>query len=468
LVARGSVVYGVTTGFGRFKDRVIPPDQARQLQRNLILSHSVGVGQPLDEGTVRAVMLIRANTLAKGFSGIRPELLDALVGMINRGVHPVIPCKGSVGASGDLAPLAHMGLVLIGEGEAYYRGERMAGAEALQKAGLRPMELEAKEGVALINGTSVMAAVGSLAIHQAGLLAQVADVAGALSLEALEGTRDAFDGRIHAQRLHPHQIECAAHLRQLLRGSRWVHNRDPKRVQDAYSLRCMPQVHGAVREAVAHARQVMERELNAAVDNPLLFWEGDDPLALSGGNFHGEPIALTMDYLAAAVAELGNISERRIARLVDPALSNGLPAFLVQEGGLNSGFMLLQYTAAALASENKVLAHPASVDTIPTSANTEDHVSMGTIAARQAREIAGNVATILALELMVAAQAVDLRRAGSDEPLGRGTREAYITIREAVPFVVQDQLLHPHMARVQGLVQEGTLLRRVKENLATE
>jgi len=318
------VVYGVTTGFGRFKDRVIPPDQARQLQRNLILSHSVGVGQPLDEGTVRAVMLIRANTLAKGFSGIRPELLDALVAMINRGVHPVIPCKGSVGASGDLAPLAHMVLVLIGEGEAYYRGERMAGAEALQKAGLHPIKLEAKEGVALINGTSVMAAVGSLAIHQAGLLAQVADVAGALSLEALGGTRDAFDERIHAPRLHPHQIECAAHLRQLLRGSGWVHSRDPKRVQDAYSLRCMPQVHGAVREAVAHARQVMERELNAAVDNPLLFWEGDDPLALSGGNFHGEPIALTMDYLAAAVTELGNISERRTARLVDPALSNGL------------------------------------------------------------------------------------------------------------------------------------------------
>ena len=468
LLARRAVVYGVTTGFGRFKDRAIRPDQARQLQRNLILSHAVGVGEPLDEATARAVMLIRANTLAKGFSGIRPELLDALVALLNHGVHPVIPCKGSVGASGDLAPLAHMVLVLIGEGEAWYRAERMPGAEALARAGLRPVELGPKEGVALINGTSVMAAVGALAVHEAESLTQVADVAGALSLEALGGALDAFDERIHALRLHPHQTACAAHLRRLLEGSGWVRRRDPERVQDAYSLRCMPQVHGAVREAVAHVRAVLERELNAAVDNPLLFWEGGDPVALSGGNFHGEPIALAMDYLAAALAELGNISERRTARLLDPALNEGLPAFLVGEGGLNSGFMVLQYTAAALASENKVLAHPASVDTIPTSANAEDHVSMGTIAARQAREIVGNVRAILAIELLVAAQAMDFRRAERALPLGQGTEAAYRAIREAVPFVAQDQLLYPYVERAQRLIREGTLLEAVRRGAGPE
>ncbi len=464
LLERGAVVYGVTTGFGHLKDRVIPPDQARQLQRNLVLSHAVGVGDPLDQGVTRAAMAIRANTLAKGYSGVRPEVLDLLVEMVNRGVHPVIPSQGSVGASGDLAPLAHMTLVLLGEGEAFYRGERLPGGEAMQRAGLQPVELGPKEALALINGTSVMAAVGALAVHEAETLLKVADVAGALSLEALRGTVDALDPRIHDLRLHPQQAACAAHLRALLAGSGWVRSQDPQRVQDAYSLRCMPQVHGAVREAVAHARGILERELNAAVDNPLLFWEGGDPVALSGGNFHGEPVALAMDYLAAAMTDLGNISERRTARLLDPALNEGLPAFLVEAGGLNSGLMLLQYTAAALVSENKVLAHPASADTIPTSANTEDHVSMGTIAARKAREVVQNVGTVLAIELLVAAQAVDLRRRreGQDVPLGRGTDAAHRVLREAVPFLQRDQVLYPYIGEAQRLIWEGALLEAVE------
>ena len=468
LLERGAVVYGVTTGFGHLKDRAIPLDQVRQLQRNLILSHAVGVGAPLDQGAVRAAMAIRANTLAKGYSGVRPEVVDLLLAMVNRGVHPVVPCQGSVGASGDLAPLAHMALVLLGEGEAFYRGERLPGGEALRRAGLEPLDLEPKEGVALINGTSIMAAVGALAVHEAETLLRVADVAGALTLEALQGTLDALDPRIHDLRLHPHQAACAAHLRRLLDGSGWVRSRDPRRVQDAYSLRCMPQVHGAVREAVAHARAILERELNAVVDNPLLFWEGEDPVALSGGNFHGEPVALAMDYLATAVTDLGNISERRTARLLDPALNEGLPAFLVEAGGLNSGLMLLQYTAAALASENKVLAHPASADTIPTSANTEDHVSMGTLAARKAREVVRNVGAILAIELLVAAQAVDLRRKAQALPLGRGTGAAHRLLREAVPFVAGDQLLYPHLEHVQRLLWEGALLEAVEAALGGE
>ncbi|MGQ9594740.1 MAG: histidine ammonia-lyase [Anaerolineae bacterium] len=462
LLEQGALIYGVTTGFGHLKDRVIPLDQARLLQRNLILSHAVGVGEPLDPGTTRAVMAIRANTLAKGHSGVRPEVVDLLLAMANRGVYPLVPCQGSVGASGDLAPLAHMALVLLGEGEAFYQGERLPGAEALRRAGLGPLDLEPKEGVALINGTSVMAAVGALAVHGAETLCAVADVAGALSLEALQGSADALDPRIHGLRLHPHQAACAAHLRRLVEGSGWLRSQDPRRVQDAYSLRCMPQVHGAVREAVAHVRTVLERELNAAVDNPLLFWEGGDPVALSGGNFHGEPVALAMDYLATAVADLGNISERRTARLLDPALNEGLPAFLIEAGGLNSGLMLLQYTAAALASENKVLAHPASVDTIPTSANQEDHVSMGTIAARKAREVVWNVGTILAMELLAAAQAMDLRWKGQTLPLGRGTGAAYRLLREAVPFLQHDQVLYPYLREVQRLIWEGALLEAVE------
>jgi histidine ammonia-lyase len=473
---RGEIVYGVTTGFGAFKDKLISPEQTQELQRNLLMSHATGVGDPLSEATVRAVMLIRANTLAKGHSGIRLETLEALLALIDRGVHPIIPAKGSLGASGDLAPLAHMSLVLIGKGEAFYQGERMPGAEALQRAGLASIELEAKEGLALINGTAVMAAIGALTTWRSEHLSRVADIAGAMSLEALHGTSLAFDERIHAARPHHHQIQCAAHLRRLIEGSEYLRSNDSPDVQDAYSLRCIPQVHGAVRAAVSHTRQVIETELNSATDNPLIFFEDGGKhrggkhrygraVCLSGGNFHGEPVALAMDYLAIALAELGNISERRLTRLLDEASNQGtLPAFLIKRGGLNSGFMLAQYTAAALASENKVLAHPASVDTIPASANIEDHASMGCTAARQAREVLENTETILALELFAAAQGIDFRREmlGGDPRLGKGTAIAYELIRQQVPFRERDAVMYPDIEAVRDLVRSGALVLAVE------
>ena len=469
LLACGDIVYGVTTGFGHFKSCIIPPADSQQLQQNILLSHAVGVGEPVDEATTRAVMLIRANTLAKGYSGVRLETVERLLAALNAGVHPRIPCKGSLGASGDLAPLAHMALVLVGQGEATYRGELLPGGEALRRAGLEPLTLGAKEGLALTNGTAFMTAIGSLVTWRAERLAQVADIAGALSCEALHATPRAFDERIHAVRPHPRQIACAAYLRRLLEGSQFLRPDDPLNVQDAYTLRCMPQVHGAARDAIAYARWVLEIELNSATDNPLIFFEDDGtPVCLSGGNFHGEPVALAMDYLKTALAEIGNISERRVTRLTDDASNQGtLPAFLIKHGGLNSGFMLAQYTAAALASENKVLAHPASVDTVPTSANTEDHVSMGPIAARQAQEILENVETILAIELLAAAQGIDFRREVlGNVRLGRGTAPAYALIRERVPFLEQDAYMAPLIEAVLELVRSGELARRVNE--ATE
>ncbi len=472
LIREGRVAYGITTGFGAFKDRLIPPDQVEQLQRNILMSHAVGVGPPFDVPTTRAIMLIRANTLARGHSGIRPETLDLLVEMLNRGVHPVIPRKGSLGASGDLAPLAHMALVLIGMGEALVDGERLPGALALGRVGLTPVTLAAKEGLALTNGTAVMCALGALEAHRARMLSRAADVAGCLSLEALHGTPLAFDARIHNLRPFPRQLNCAAYLRALLEGSEFTRHHDPHNVQDAYTLRCIPQVHGAVRDAIAYARWAIEIELNSVTDNPLIFVEegGTDPAGagsitvLSGGNFHGEPLAIAMDYLGMAMAELGNISERRIMRLTDEA-SNAhvLPAFLTRHGGLNSGFMIVQYTAAALANENKVLAHPASADTIPTSANVEDHVSMGLAAALQARQINDNVEQILALELLCAAQGIDFRREhlGPEARLGRGTEPAYRLIRQQVPFVETDTLLEPYIQAVHRLLASGALVRAV-------
>jgi histidine ammonia-lyase len=466
FVARGEIVYGVTTGFGAFKDRIIPPEQVQQLQRNIIMSHAVGVGEPLDEPTTRAMMLVRANTLAKGHSGIRAETLVMLLEMLNRRVHPVVPSQGSLGASGDLAPLAHMALPLIGLGEAVYEGKTLPGAEALVRAGLSPVTLEAKEGLALTNGTAFMAAVGSLTTWQAENLACVADVAGALSLEALHGTPRAFDARLHAARPHPRQIECAAFVRQLIAGSTFVRPDDPLNVQDAYTLRCIPQVHGAVRDAILYARWVLEIELNAATDNPLIFFDDQDqPTVLSGGNFHGEPLAIAMDYLALALTELGNISERRLTRLTDESSNQEtLPAFLIKHGGLNSGFMLVQYTAAALASENKVLAHPASSDTIPTSANTEDHVSMGPAAARQARQIAGHVEQILAMELFSAAQGIDFRRENLGEAarLGQGTAPVYELIRQCVPFLEHDTVMYPYIRTIRELIADGQVRQAVQ------
>jgi histidine ammonia-lyase len=470
LVANGEIVYGITTGFGAFKDRLIAPEETAQLQRNLLMSHAVGVGPLLPEATVRAMMLIRANTLAKGYSGVSLEMLQALLALLNHGVHPIVPAQGSVGASGDLAPLAHMALLLIGLGEADFRGERMSGAQALRLSGLRPVSLQAKEGVALLNGTSLMTAIGCLAADRAWQLLQTADVAAALSLEALNGTTRAFDARLHALRPHPGQIACAAHLRALLNDSELVRGEGSTSVQDAYTLRCVPQVHGAVRDALAHVQKVLQIELNAATDNPLILSAAEGDIALSGGNFHGEPVALAMDYLGLALTGLGNMSERRIARLLDAASNGGvLPPFLAEHGGLHSGFMMLQYTAAALASENKVLAHPASADSIPTSANTEDHVSMGTTAARKAEQIAAHVETIVALELLCAAQGVDFRRRKQPNlRMGCGTEGAYAAIRDRVPFLAADEVMYPHIESVRRLVQEGQIVESAQRTLSAD
>jgi len=455
LLDRGEIAYGITTGFGAFKDKIISRAEVEQLQRNIVVSHAVGVGNPFDVPTTRAIMLIRANTLARGFSGIRLSTLELILEFLNRGVHPIIPEKGSLGASGDLAPLAHFACVMIGEGEAEYNGETLRGSDALVKAGLSPVTLAAKEGLALTNGTTVMTAVGLIETVKARKLSELADVSGCLSLEALHGTTSAFDERIHAVRPHPRQIECAANLRSILTDSEFVRDFDPANVQDAYTLRCMPQVHGACRDAVLYAEWLLKLELNAVTDNPLIFVDGDNIEVISGGNFHGEPLALAFDYLTIALTELGNISERRIMRLTDEA-SNAhiLPPFLTECGGLNSGFMILQYTAAALCTENKILAHPASVDTIPSSANVEDHVSMGATGALKLRQVAENLETILSLELMCAAQGVDFRKKvlGADRKLGNGTRGIYNRIRSAVPFIEKDEYLKDHIESVRAIV----------------
>jgi len=458
MLREGRVAYGITTGFGAFKDRVIPLDQVEKLQRNILVSHAVGVGDPFDRATTRAIMLIRANTLARGFSGIRLETLQLLLDMLNDGIHPVIPSKGSLGASGDLAPLAHMSLPLIGEGQVEYRGDIMGSREAFHRAGLQPLTLAAKEGLALTNGTAVMCALGVLETVRAERISRFADIAGCLSLEALNGTTLAFDERIHALRPFPRQIECAAGLRALLEGSEFVRPSSSVNVQDAYTLRCIPQVHGAARDAVAYCRWIFEIELNAVTDNPLIFCEGDKIDILSGGNFHGEPLAIAMDYLAIAVSDFGNISERRIMRLTDEASNiHILPAFLAVNGGLNSGFMILQYTAAALATENKVLSHPASVDTIPTSANVEDHVSMGCTAGLKLRQVCANVEYILAIELMAAAQGIDFRRRalGAGTRLGKGTQPIYEAIRKSVPFVEEDTVLSAYLQEVHRIVSNS-------------
>lgn len=470
LIARGDIAYGITTGFGAFKDRVISPADVEQLQHNIIVSHAVGVGDPFDIPTTRAIMLIRANTLARGYSGIRQSTLQALLDLLNRGVHPVIPEKGSLGASGDLAPLAHMSLVLLGLGEAEYQGQVMPGAGALRAAGLSPLTLAAKEGLALTNGTSIMCALGVLETYRAEMLMETGDIAGCLSLEALNGTTLAFDERIQRLRPFPRQQDCAAYLRALLADSQFTRGYDPLNVQDAYTLRCIPQVHGAVRDAVAYCRWAIEIELNAVTDNPLIFMgdSPDDITVLSGGNFHGEPLAIAMDYLGMAMSELGNISERRIARLIDESVNTHvLPAFLTRNGGLNSGFMLVQYTAAALATESKVLSHPASVDTIPTSANVEDHVSMGCTAALKARRINNNVERILGIELFAAAQGIDFRREvlGADKRLGRGTQPVYNLIRQRVPFIEADTVLYPHMESLRRLVTSGSIAQAANDSL---
>jgi histidine ammonia-lyase len=449
-VASGRVVYGVNTGFGNFSDVVIPADRLKELQLNLVRSHAAGVGPALGEPETRGLMLLRANVLAKGFSGVRPETLDLLLAMLNRGIHPVVPAQGSVGASGDLAPLAHLAVALVGEGRCVFEGRETDSAEALRAAGLHPVELQAKEGLALINGTQLMTAVAGLALAEAWRLARTADVVGALTLDALKGTDVAFDARIHAARPHPGQTASANNLRRLLAQSplRDSH-RDCGKVQDAYSLRCMPQVHGAARDALGFIARTIGIEMNSGTDNPMVF--ADSGELLSGGNFHGEPVAIAADLLSIAVAEIGAISERRIERLVNPQLSD-LPAFLTPEGGVQSGLMIAQVVAAALASENKSLAHPASVDSIPTSANKEDHVSMGVTAARKAAQVVANVRQILAIEAIAASQALEFHRPlRTSAPL-----EAVVAgIRRLVPAYDTDRLLSPEIALIAGVVGSG-------------
>ncbi len=471
LVAEGTIAYGITTGFGRFKDKLIPPKQVKQLQLNLVRSHAAGVGLELDDETVRAMLLVRANTLALGYSGVRPVVVQTLLEMLNRGVHPCIPCQGSLGASGDLAPLAHLTLTLIGEGEARLNGERLPSAEALARTGIEPVELQAKEGLALVNGTALMVGLGALLVRRAINLTLTADVAACLSLEALHGTDRAFDARVHAARPHPRQIDCARFLRGLLAGSTLLRDPADSNVQDPYTLRCVPQVHGAVRDAIAYTQWVINIELNAANDNPLIFVDEETGAVdvVSAGNFHGEPIAIAMDYAKIALTDLGNMSERRINRLVD-ADSNGgvLPMFLTARGGLESGLMMAQYTAASLASENKVLAHPASADSIPSSANVEDHVSMGTIATRHVAKVLDHVETIVAIELLCAAQGVDFRRqqlGDGHAQLGAGTAVAYRLIRERVPFLDCDEPLAPLIEAVRRLVASGMIKQAVEKAL---
>ncbi len=450
-VAEERVVYGLTTGFGALAEVVIPPDRIRELQVNLIRSHAAGVGAPLPEAEVRAIMLLRANVLALGHSGIRAEVIELLLELLNRGVHPIVPERGSVGASGDLAPLSHVALLLIGEGDAVVAGDRVPASEALERAGLRPVVLEAKEGLALNNGTQVQTGIGVLTLLAAERALETAEVSGAMSLEALRGTPDAFRAELQRVRPHAGQGTSAERLRALLASSeiRESHRYGDPRVQDAYSLRCMPQVHGAARQAFGFVRSVLEIEANSATDNPLLFPE--EGLILSGGNFHGQPVAQALDFLAIACADLGAISERRIARLVDPALS-GLPAFLTREPGVNSGLMMAQIVAAALVADLRLKAHPASVDSVPTDANKEDHVSMGVGAAIKARESVRLLETVLALELLTAAQALEFLK-----PLrpGRGVQIAYDRIRADVPPLEADRILHRDIEALERLVRAG-------------
>lgn len=453
LVADGATVYGVTTGFGDLADVRIEPSQTAELQRNLVRSHAAGVGPPLPDDVVRAMLVLRANALAVGLSGVRVEIVDLLVAMLNAGIHPVVPSRGSLGASGDLAPLAHIALVLIGEGEATVDGEALGGRAALARAGVAPVTLEAKEGLGLLNGTQLMAGIGALGHHDALRLALTADVIGAMSLDAMLGTASAFAEELVAARPHPGQVAAARHLRELLAGSEIgaSHAESDHRVQDAYSLRCMPQVHGAARDVLAELERVLRVELNAATDNPLVFPSGD---VVSGGNFHGEPLALALDYATLAVAELASISERRTARLVDAHLS-GLPPFLAERPGVESGLMIAHYTAAALVNELQTLAHPSSVDTIPTSANQEDHVSMGATSALHLREAIDRAEHVLAIEALCAAQGIDFRA-----PLrpGTGVAAAHAAVRSLVPHHDTDRPPARDIAILRELVHGGDLL----------
>lgn len=447
-VEEKAIVYGLTTGFGEFSKVFVPTEDTAALQRNLIISHSCGMGNPLPTEVVRAAMLLRCNALSRGNSGIRLSTIETMLQMLNAGVHPVIPEKGSLGASGDLAPLSHIVLVMLGEGEAEYQGVRMTGREAMEKAGIPTIELAAKEGLALINGTQIMTAVACNVLWDAIDLMKTADIAAAMTTEAQLGIKKAFDHKIHDVRGHKGQKDTAENLLQILEGSQLAFDLNPDKVQDAYAIRCTPQIHGASRDAIEYVYGVISREINAVTDNPIIF--PDDDEAISGGNFHGQPIALAMDFLGIALSEYANVSERRIERMVNPALSNGLPAFLTKHGGVHSGFMIAQYSAASMVSENKVYAHPASVDSIPSSANQEDHVSMGTTAARKAAMILDNSRKVLGIELFTAAQALWLR---GEEKLSPATKAVYDHIRKTVDPIENDVVMYPRMAACEQMIK---------------
>ncbi|HCY83738.1 MAG TPA: histidine ammonia-lyase [Desulfobacteraceae bacterium] len=461
-VKKGERIYGVTTGFGALSDVTISFEDTKKLQKKILLSHAAGMGNHMDDDVVRAMMALRINDFCRGNSGLRLETIRKLSDLLNTGIIPVVPEKGSVGASGDLVPMAHLSLVLIGEGEAFVDGRRMPGAKALAMKNITPLELAAGEGLALINGTQFMIALGCLALHDALNLCKHADIAAAISLETLMGTRSAFDPRIHRARPHTGQMKAAQNMLKMTENSEIISShKDCSRVQDAYTLRCSPQVHGASWDAFGYVDRVIRVEMNASTENPLIFPESGE--FLSGGNFHGQPLALACDFLGIAIAELANISERRIERLVNPQLS-GLPAFLVEDGGLNSGFMIAQYAAASLVSENKVIAHPASVDSIPTSANKEDHVSMGAVAARKCRDIVENVEEVIAIELLCGAQAIDLF---TNLKAGDGTIAAYETIRKEVDYMTEDRFLSADIAKVKALLRSGEIVRAVEEKVGT-
>jgi len=451
------IIYGITTGFGALSDIMISAEDTKILQKKILMSHAAGVGNPMNEESVRAILALRIKDFARGYSGVGLDVVKRLVDILNLGILPVIPEKGSVGASGDLAPMAHLSLVLLGMGDALYQGKKMPSIQALKECGLKPVELNAGEGLALVNGTQATNAIGGLALYDALTLSKMADVAASMSLEVLMGSRMEFDPRIHQLRPHPGQGASADNMRRITQNSEIISShRDCTRVQDAYTLRCSPQVHGASKDAITYVRKILEIEMNSSTNNPLILSDSEE--FLLGGNFHGQPIGMALDFLSIAVSELASISERRIERLVNPALS-GLPAFLVQGGGLNSGFMIAQYTAASLVSENKVLSHPACVDSIPTSANKEDHVPMSAFSARKCREIVRNTESVIAIELLCAAQAIDLF---TNLKAGDGTSIAYRVIRESVPSLEKDRILSPDIETVMDLIKGRVILNRVE------
>lgn len=459
ILKKNRVVYGITTGVGELANKLISPEESKKLQENLLRSHAVGVGDALSEDIVRGIILLRANALAKGYSGVRKELIDFFIELLNKRIFPYIPSQGSVGSSGDLAPLAHLALVFIGEGECFINGQRLPSIEVLKKNSLQPMTLLSKEGLAMINGTQVMSAIGCIAVNEAEMLMKNAQIAGGMSLEALKGTARAFDPKIHSIRPYPGQIRVASNIRRLIEGSKIIEShKDCDKVQDAYTLRCIPQVYGSILDTIEYVKNTLSIEINSATDNPLIF--PDEEEVISGGNFHGEPLAFVMDFLGIALSEIANISERTIDRLVNPHVS-GLPPFLSPNSGLNSGFMIAQYTAAALVSENKVLAHPSSVDSIPTSAGQEDHVSMGTISARNALKILKNVKNVLAIEILCAAQGIDFRKHSP----GAGTRIAHRNIREQVKHLNDDRILYKDIKNVGEMIVRGDIVKKVEAKI---